>query len=178
MPEYLDRPPLPLQPAASAASLRSSIPARGGARSSAGLSARSGSASHLSRSRSSQGLLLSNATVRLVEHPLAWKLHQNGINVRTPFGQQPAGVNAIRTPTSARLAQSASTSVLLPPPARMAARAPSGDDASEASDDATEIEARLAAQMPPAAPSRPMTPGPLCATFGLHPAFTPQRTAR
>ena len=59
-----------------------------------GSAAASTSMSHLTRSSSATGLALSNATVRIVEHPIAWKLHANGLNVRASHSKQPAGTRS------------------------------------------------------------------------------------
>ena len=73
---------------------------------------RSASASYLNTSESASGLSLSNATVRLCEHPLAVKLHKNGINVKTSVGSggsargpQPAGGTATRPATPSYIQQ-------------------------------------------------------------------------
>ena len=166
----------------SVASLRSEIPAPGGASSSRGMS-RVGSASHLSTSRSSGGLIVSNATVRLLEHPLAWKLHPNGVNVtRNLSARQPAGANHARpgtpagppsmapiTLTSSRSVSRVGSAATLRQPALAAAPSASNlpdAGASFALDDDAKSAVALAAPT-----TRPVTPAPLCATFGLHPAF-------
>lgn len=82
--------------------------------------------SHLSLSQSQRSF--SNATIRLVEHPIAWKWHENG---------------TLQHPTSR--------------PSTPA--------------DASTLTARDAAT------SRPSTPSPLCATYGLHPSFKPKPTS-
>ena len=173
-PEYLNRAPLPISTSmTSMRSGHSSIsPGRGAERSVGGLSSRSGSASHLNRSRSATGLMLSNATVRLVEHPLAWRMHANGVNVRTPHSRQPAGANHVRRGTPHGLSPSPSSAALLPLPSKMATSGVTDDNVHP--DD----ETRSAAPMPPATLSRSETPAPLCATFGLHPAFPRGRTPR
>lgn len=146
-PAYLDE-QQQLRPTSSVGSLRpvnsvQTVGARSGASrlTRSGVS-RSGSASHLSVGRSAGGLLVSNATVRLIEHPLAWRLHQNGINVKTPYAKQPAGsASVLRQPTLA--------------------------DAADPLSSASMVD--MVEGMPLA--SRPLTPSALCATFGLHPAF-------
>lgn len=181
-PEYLlQRTPI-TQSMTSVRSGRSSVsPGRGVERSGSGVgglsSSRAGSASHLNRSRSASGLCFSNATVRLCEHPLAWKLHANGVNVRAGAARQPAGANHARRGLG--LSPSLSSAALLPIPPKVLGQRSQSDlaAADDAPADDDEVRSERAAA-PPVGSSRPTTPAPLCATFGLHPAFPRGRTPR
>ena len=114
-------------------------------------------------------------------HPLAWKLHPNGVNVGRTSARHPAGANHSRpvtpagppsvapiTLTSSRSMSRIGSAAALREPSAIGASSNGGPDggASFALDD----DARSAIAPPPAA-TRPVTPAPLCATFGLHPAF-------
>lgn len=126
---------------------------------------RPGSASTLSLGRgSTSGLEFSNATVRLIEHPLQWKFHRNGVNVRSssrsnlqqqqsPQQQRPRPSSALSPSAFLKRGERLSSS-----PCRSVSWSAAAPTASSSADIMLSSPTKTRAS-------------PLCTTFGLLPEF-------